>query len=125
MIKGIYVIHDNGICIYNKSLIMISPNDQLFSGFISALDRFCTKSIGEKISYFCTETLKFHFIHDNKLIFIFLSDKNDITKNLLPYFQRLMNEFHIEYSNQRSTFEKDGLIPELSSFDTCVSDLCI
>ncbi|MFX0141958.1 MAG: hypothetical protein ACFFDN_50440 [Candidatus Hodarchaeota archaeon] len=126
MIKGIFVIYDTGICLYNKSNKNIPPNEQLVSGFIAAIDRFCKTSIGENISYICTETLKFHFIRKNKLIFVFLSDKNDITNKLLPNFKQIMNKFLNEFTNQqRYTFEKNGLIPELSNFDSCISNLYI
>ncbi len=126
MIKGIFVIYNTGICLYNKSVKNIPPNEQLVSGFIAAMDRFCKTSIGENISYICTETLKFHFIRKNKLIFVFLSDKNDTSSYLLPNFKQIMNEFLNEFSNnQRYTFEKKGLIPELSNFDNCIANLCI
>ena len=79
MIKGIFVIYDTGICLYNKSVQNIPPNEQLVSGFIAAMDRFCKTSIGENISYICTETLKFHFMQK------FLSaifKKNKLLNNL-------------------------------------------
>lgn len=125
MIKGIFVIYNTGICLYNKSIPNISPNDQLIAGFISALDRFCKNSIGENITHICTKTLKFHFIRRAKLIFVFLSNIKDDTQGLLPQFKDVIDKFHDEFSNQQVIFERDGLIPILTNFDTCCSNLCI
>ncbi|MFX1451286.1 MAG: hypothetical protein ACFFCM_10615 [Promethearchaeota archaeon] len=126
MLKVIFVIYDTGICLYNKSREVIPPNEQLVSGFIAAIDRFCKTSIGENISSICTETLKFHFIRKNRLIFVFLSDLHDVSTNLLSNFKQIMNNFLHEFTQQRrSTFEKKGLIPNLPKFDNCITNLCI
>ncbi|MHA1299838.1 MAG: hypothetical protein ACTSO9_10415 [Candidatus Helarchaeota archaeon] len=124
MIKGIFVIYDSGICLYNKSIPNITPNDQLIAGFISALDRFCKTSIGENISFICTESLKFHFLHKNELIYVFISDKNDTINSLLPSFKQLIEKFQSEFTRQRHTFENQGLIPDLKAFDASFSKIC-
>ena len=123
MIQGIYVLFNSGICLYNKSLLKISQNNQLIAGFFIALDRFCATTIGENISYFCTHTLKFHFIHERKLLFVFINDKNDVTKNLLPQFEKLIKKFYTEFSDHLSLFEKQGVIPELTKFEVSFSNL--
>ncbi|MHA1378209.1 MAG: hypothetical protein ACTSRG_07490 [Candidatus Helarchaeota archaeon] len=125
MIKGIFVMSQTGICLYNKFISTSSPNDQLFGGFISALDRFCKTSIGECISYLSTASLKLHFFHINELIFVFISDKNDLTKKLLPCFQNLIEEFCAEFAEQQVRFENQGLLPDLKKFDHCFSNVCV
>lgn len=106
MIKGIFVIHNSGICIYNKYISDISADVQLFSGFLTALYRFCNASIGEKISNFCTNTLKFNYIYDDNLFFVFIIDQSDLMDNLMPQFQKVIKKFYEEFANQQITFEK-------------------
>ncbi len=122
MIKGIFVMHKSGICLYNKSLSKITPDAQLIGGFLSALYKFCDVSIGEKISNFCTNTLKFDYFHRHDLFFVFISDKGDGIE-LLPQFRRLIKEFYREFINQRISFEQRGLIPQLSNFEMCFSNV--
>lgn len=124
MLKGIFVIHNSGICLYNKYNSDIFPNEQLFSGFLTALSRFCVNIIGEKISRFCTNTLKFNFIYEHELFFVFIVHKNDILEDFKPQFRQIMKEFYKEFTNQRTVFEKHGLIPQLTNFETSLSSIC-
>ena len=123
MIKGIFVMHKSGICLYNKSISKSNPDAQLIGGFLSALYKFCKVSIGETISNFCTNSLKFDYFHRNELFFVFISDKSDGIE-LLPQFRRLMKEFYREFVDQRIIFEQKGLIPELTNFEVCFSSVC-
>ncbi|MHA1299736.1 MAG: hypothetical protein ACTSO9_09900 [Candidatus Helarchaeota archaeon] len=124
MIKGIFIMHKSGIVLYNKTMSKISPDEQIVGGFLSAIYRFCNVSFGEKISYFCTSTLRFNYFHQNDLYFVFISDKNDKLKNLMPNFQKLMKDFYREFAHQRFVFEKQGLVPVLTNFETAFSNIC-
>ena len=125
MIKGIYVIYNNGICLYKKSWLNIPNSEQLIAGFSTALDRFCKTSIGENISFLCTTTLKLHFIRKHDLIFVVLTDKTDVLEKLRPKLEQIIINFDKEFSKQRQIFEKQGLIPNLTKFDMGISQLSV
>jgi len=117
-------MHKSGICLYNKTISKVSPDAQLVGGFLSAMFRFCNSTIGEKITNFCTTTLKFNYFHENDLFFVFISDKSDNLDNFMPQFKKLMKEFYGEFAHQRFIFEKHGLVPSLTNFETAFSSVC-
>ena len=123
MIKGIFVMHKSGICLYNKNM-NVKPDDQIVGGFLSVIYRFCDVSLGEQITYFCTTTLKFNYFHENDLYFVFISNREDKYGDLSPQFRQLMDDFYREFANQRLVFEKHGLVPILTNFETAFTSIC-
>jgi len=49
MINSIFILRENGVCVYERHWVETGIDPHLFSGFITALIAFAIESMGEKL----------------------------------------------------------------------------
>ena len=49
MLNSLFILRENGVCVYERHWIETAIDPHLFSGFITALIAFAIESMGEKL----------------------------------------------------------------------------
>lgn len=128
MIEDLLIFNEAGTLLYNwhPSGKEISTDDDLFSGFLTAINTFAVFERGEDIkSLKLKETQiifeKFEKYHQ-KLTFVVTTKNEEFIELLHSLIHKIMDDFTIEFSSILNR-EFDGEISEFQKFDKNVEDI--
>ena len=115
MIHSLWILNNNGICIFQLNCGCFEIDPQLFSGLLSALSSFTRETIKREINTILIEDVKFIFEKSNNLYFVLCADKKDnnilLHKRLIRVQIHFLNKYKDVLSNwngEVSKFEPFG-----------------
>lgn len=125
MIYSIYIITENGVCVFTKHYKKSLVDDQLISGFMSALGNFSIEALGselQSIKLRTGEQLSVLKHYKQSIIGVVLADPRDHPNLISSLLTAILNEFLIDY--ERPIIAKDpSLIGKTGDFDEKIDKL--
>ncbi len=118
MIHNVFVVGENGVCLYNKNLQAIPKNNPLeklgndlhsTTSFLMAISFFSKESVGEPIKSIITENYKFIFTFDKKFLFAILVDKSDAERNSRLLLKVIKRAFHENFPDANFEYQRGNL----------------
>lgn len=118
MLNSIFILRENGVCLYERHWVKTEVDAQLFSGFIIALSAFALESVGEKL-----QSLK--LVKDQRLAIlkhkrsnilgVIIADIRDNNALLNEILQKILEKFYWRF---RKEIESDdpGLVGKTYEF---------
>jgi uncharacterized membrane protein len=105
MFHAVYIVLENGVCIFSKNFTTNQIDSQLFAGFLSALGSFATESLGsgmQSLKLQTGEQLSILKYSQGKtpLVGIVLADPRDNSKLISNLLLQILTEFHSIFQRQ-------------------------
>ena len=118
MIHNLYIIKQNGICIFHEKFGSLEEDPQSIAGFLTAMSMFSKSIIGEEIKTISTNRFKFVFKTDRKFLFVTFVDKNDKSSNTSQLLDNIKKMFYFRFPEAESDCKSGNLRPfEKFKFD--------
>ncbi len=118
LIHNLYIIKQNGICIFHEKYGSLEEDPQSIAGFLTAISMFSKSIIGEEIKSLSTNRFKFVFKTDGKFLFVTFVDKNDKSSNTRQLLDNIKKLFHIRFPKAEADCKSGNLSPfEKFKFD--------
>lgn len=109
MIHNIYIMKRSGECLISRKYGSLEVDDDLVTGFLSAILNFGEQIDGERVESIIMGNKKFVYTIMNDIIFIAYADKDDPVKEDLELLGRKFIEKYSEvlsnWKGNRSVFE--------------------
>lgn len=105
MFHAVYIVLENGVCIFSKNFTNSTIDSQLFAGFLSALGSFATESLGSGLQSLKLQTgeqLSMLKCAQGKtpLVGIVIADSRDNPKLIQKLLLQILTEFHSIFQRQ-------------------------
>ena len=99
-------------------------DQDLISGFLTALASFSTEVKGGKIESLVMQDIRFIYsVSDNELLFVFCCDKDDMEDEVQGRIEKVKKEFNQMYSDQIKNW--NGNVTIFKPFDEIVDDMIV
>lgn len=109
MIHNVYIMRKSGECLISRKYGSLEADDDLVTGFLSAILNFGEQIGGERVESIIMGNKKFVYTVMNDIIFIAYADKDDPVKESLELIgQKFMEKYSEtlrEWRGDRSIFE--------------------
>ncbi len=94
MIHNVYIMRKSGECLISRKYGSLEADDDLVTGFLSAILNFGEQIDGERVESIVMGNKKFVYTSIDDLIFIAYADKDDLVKESLEHIgQRFMEKY--------------------------------
>ncbi|MHA1300980.1 MAG: hypothetical protein ACTSO9_16290 [Candidatus Helarchaeota archaeon] len=116
MIHSYYIINQAGIAIYSEHFVKSNVDEQLLSGFLTAIGSFSQEAIGgalQKLQIKTGEQMVLYFHEPSKLTIVAIANENDHSGLLQNLLKQIINEF---YKTYRKYLKEEGLFEDTSLF---------
>ena len=107
-LRQIWIMQDSGTCLYHRKFDDSNNDENLISGFLSAVNSF-VGSFGSEIKWIETNNKRFVFKICAQTIFVACTDTNDHAPLTHKRLERISEYFHIMFKN--SVFQSGDPIP--------------
>ncbi|UCE14584.1 MAG: hypothetical protein JSV04_05240 [Candidatus Heimdallarchaeota archaeon] len=126
MIKSIYIIHESGICLFEKECSHDRVNKDLFSGYVKALICFAKEITNDVISEVRMEKRNIYYETCEKILVVIVSSPNINRKRLKGVFQAIMAEFILQYGDylDHNILTREPFNSFSGRLDTILFDFC-
>lgn len=122
MIHSVYIIKKTGEGIYTKKYEDSNIDDNLISGFLSALQTFVSEvSSGDIIRTIKTGNVKFIYNIMHEIIVVFVVDQNEDEKKIQAKIEEVSDAFYKKYGANIENWSGDVAI--FKSFDQELDDI--
>ncbi|MBS7248292.1 MAG: hypothetical protein QXN15_04165 [Candidatus Jordarchaeales archaeon] len=109
MIHNVYIMRRSGECLISRKYGSLEADDDLVTGFLSAILNFGEQIDGERVESIVMGNKKFVYTAMNDIIFIAYADKDDPVKESLELIgQKFMEKYGEalrEWKGDKSIFE--------------------
>ena len=119
VIQELWILTESGIVLYSR-VYDKEINDQLFGGFISALNMFVESFKEGALSSLVLQNTRFTFIKREKLIFITNTPKNVKEKKIRQALEAISDRFLQEYGGILENWDSD--ISYFTNFESEIQD---
>ncbi|MFX1452034.1 MAG: hypothetical protein ACFFCM_14445, partial [Promethearchaeota archaeon] len=120
MIHSLYIINPAGICIYSEHFIESRIDEQLLTGFLTAIGSFSQEAIGgalQKINIRTGEQMVLFYHEESKLTIAAIAHENDYPSLLEHLLTKIIKEF---YKTYKKYLKEQGLFEDTTKFsETC------
>ncbi|MHA1314347.1 MAG: hypothetical protein ACTSRB_10600 [Candidatus Helarchaeota archaeon] len=101
MIYDLFIITEGGLGIYHKSFAHSTIDDQLLSGFLTAISDFSKETMGEKLSKIDvqTEQLVIHFDRTLKITIAALASQKDNLSLIKKTLMEIAEAFYLQFKD--------------------------
>ena len=107
-LRQIWILQKSGTCLFNKNLDNSCSDENLISGFLSAVNSF-VGSFGAEIKWIETDQLRFVFRMTDHLIFVASTDTSDHAPLTYKRLVRVADHFHMMFRHM--LFDNGDPIP--------------
>ncbi len=117
MIKGVWIIHKDGKCLFHREYENLNINEQLFSGFLVALLAFSKEISNQELKSINLENLIFYYrkTEDTNIIFVIAADSKERPSKISDKSNLIEKAFFNEYKDILPQWT--GNISDFSKFD--------
>ncbi|NHJ86203.1 MAG: hypothetical protein FK734_12125 [Asgard group archaeon] len=119
MIQAIWIITENGQCIFSHKYVTLDIDDQLISGLLTAFDAFSTESGIGGLQQIGGEDSQFIYGSTGKLLVASLADKDDNSSLV----EKLMNKISKTFQEKYAKYLHDVTYVDLNTFNGFESDI--
>ncbi|MHA1792413.1 MAG: GTPase domain-containing protein [Promethearchaeota archaeon] len=124
MIRSFMVILSGGLLAYSRQYGDKHIDQDLISGFLTALASFSTEVKGGAIESLVMEDIRFIYsLGDNDTILVFCCDKDDLEEEVQDRIQKVKNEFYKMFGEQLKNWNGNTTI--FRPFDDIIDDLIL
>ncbi|MFX0133381.1 MAG: hypothetical protein ACFFDN_07045 [Candidatus Hodarchaeota archaeon] len=120
MIHSLYIINPAGICIYSEHFIKSRIDEQLLTGFLTAIGSFSQEAIGgalQKINIRTGEQMVLFYHEESKLTIAAIAHENDYPSLLEHLLTKIITQF---YKTYKKYLKDQGLFEDTTKFsETC------
>ncbi|MHA1409512.1 MAG: ADP-ribosylation factor-like protein [Candidatus Odinarchaeia archaeon] len=122
MIHAVYIIRKTGESLYFKRYTKSAVDENLISGFLSALQNFVSEvSSGDVIRTIKTGNIKFIYNITKNIIYVFVVDQNENEDIVRSKIDKVSELFYSKYSDILENWT--GEISRFSDFDETLDDI--
>nr|MDO8117043.1 ADP-ribosylation factor-like protein [Candidatus Sigynarchaeota archaeon] len=122
MIRNFMVIGMGGLLMYSRQYGDKKVDQDLISGFLTALASFSSEVKGGKIESLVMQDIRFIYsMGNNDLIFVFCCDKDDLEEEVQGRIDKVKSEFLSMFKDQLAGW--NGNVTIFKPFDEVVDDL--
>ncbi|NWF95677.1 MAG: GTP-binding protein [Candidatus Thorarchaeota archaeon] len=119
MIRGIYILGQNGNLVYNKEYASSESKEALVSFLISLAGFLSTVNLQGKIEYMNVASSRFFYTTRSEFTFVFIADKADDTAQIEERIGQLLEVFMRDYANLAAASQP------LDGFDAKVDEIAV
>jgi hypothetical protein len=124
MIRNFMVIGSGGLLMYSRQYGDKKVDQDLISGFLTALASFSTEVKGGKIESLVMQDIRFIYsVGDNELLYVFCCDKDDLEDEVQGRIEKVKGEFTRMFSDQVKNW--NGNVTIFKPFDEIVDDMIV
>ncbi|HME54201.1 MAG TPA: hypothetical protein VKM55_18390 [Candidatus Lokiarchaeia archaeon] len=124
MIRNFMVIGIGGLLMYSRQYGDKKVDQDLISGFLTALASFSTEVKGGKIESLVMQDIRFIYsVADNELLFVFCCDKDDLEEEVQGRIEKVKGEFNRMFADQ--VINWNGNVTIFRPFDEIVDDMIV
>ncbi len=120
MIHSLYIMNPAGICIYSEHFIKSRIDEQLLTGFLTAIGSFSKEAIGgalQKLNIKTGEQMVMFYHEESKLTIAAIANANDHNTLLEDLLNKIVSEF---YKTYKKNLKEQGLFEDTTQFSkTC------
>ncbi|MHA1376965.1 MAG: hypothetical protein ACTSRG_01160 [Candidatus Helarchaeota archaeon] len=116
MIHSYYIINQAGIAIYTEHFVKSNVDEQLLSGFLTAIGGFSQEAIGgelQKLNIKTGEQMVLYYHEPSKLTIVAIANEADHSGLLQNLLKKIVNEF---YKTYRKYLKEEGLFEDTNLF---------
>ena len=99
LLQDLYIISDGGIVLYHR-VFNEKLDEQLFGGFMSALNSFAEELTNEGLSNFELQDKRFTLIRRNDILFVANSSNKTKAKRVIEELESIVTRFFELYSEE-------------------------
>nr|MDO8108753.1 hypothetical protein [Candidatus Sigynarchaeota archaeon] len=122
MIRNFMVIGSGGLLMYSRQYGEKKIDQDLISGFLTALASFSTEVKGGKIESLVMQDIRFIYsLGEHELLFVFCCDKDDLEEEVQGRIEKVKAEFHRMFADQIQHW--NGNVTIFRPFDQIVDEL--
>ncbi|NVM03981.1 MAG: hypothetical protein HWN67_16740 [Candidatus Helarchaeota archaeon] len=122
MIDKIYIMYNNGVCVFEKiyytSLETIKTDSQLFTGFLTAIGGFAAEALGSGLQSIHLQTGEQLAImrHESTMIGICIADGRDHEKLISSLLKKILDRFYQIFKREIDIMDA-SLLGKTDKFD--------
>jgi hypothetical protein len=122
MIRNFMVIGSGGLLMYSRQYGDRKVDQDLISGFLTALSSFSSEVKGGKIESLVMQDIRFIYsIGDSDLLFVFCCDKDDLEDEVQGRIEKVKNEFYRMFKDQVKNW--NGNVTIFRPFDEIIDEM--
>ncbi|MGV9171421.1 MAG: hypothetical protein ACOC4M_04420 [Promethearchaeia archaeon] len=106
IIQDVWILNDSGIVLFSR-VFDETVDEQLFGGFMTALNSFAGEISEGGLSSFELANKKFTIRKENRFLFVVNSAKDVKTKKVEKELNRIVEKFFDKYSGILDTWDND------------------
>ncbi len=111
LLHNLYIIRQNGICIFHEKYGSLEEDPQSIAGFLTAISMFSKSIIGEEVNSISTKRFKFIFKADGKFLFVTFVDKSDDVLHTQQILDEVQKIFHNRFPKAEEACKSGSLLP--------------
>lgn len=124
VIRNFMVIGSGGLLIYSRQYGKKQIDQDLISGFLTALASFSTEIKGGAIESLVMQDIRFIYsTGKDELLFVFCCDKDDLQEDVQERIHKVKEEFQTMFADQLKDW--NGNVTIFRPFDAIIDDLIL